>query len=127
VKTSACTVLGQRCLDISDGVSPIEDRQHFRAGWLEWNCHLFALVRARRAAVQRPVRPIRDGDKVVGAERVTAAVAVELIAARAQQGSARRMSAGLHRDQGISAVFVALNWNAVKEGVAGGAGGGSES
>jgi hypothetical protein len=61
---------------------------------------------------------------VVGAEGLAASIAVELVAAGAEQFFASR--AGVHFQDGVSVIPVAFNGKAVKERVAGGAGGGIE-
>jgi hypothetical protein len=63
---------------------------------------------------------------VIGAEGIAAPVAVELIAARAQERSAGGVRTRFHRDHGVSAVFIIFNGNTVEIGVAVGAGGGSK-
>ena len=63
---------------------------------------------------------------MVGAERLAASVAVELIAARAEHLAACGIRTGADFEEGVAAVFVVLDWKALEQGVAGGAGGGGE-
>jgi len=63
---------------------------------------------------------------VVGAERLAASVAVELVAARAQLLSTDEIGARVDRQECVPAVFVVLDRKALEERLAGGAGGGSK-
>ena len=83
-------------------------------------------VGAGSAAMQRAGGSVRDRDQVIGAERLAASVAVELIAAGAEQLAADRIGAGADFQEEIAAVFVVLDRKTFKERVAGGAGGGVE-
>jgi hypothetical protein len=60
---------------------------------------------------------------MIGAEGLAAPVAVELIAARAEELAAVGVGAWVDFEHGIRAVFVVLDRNAVVVGIAGGAGG----
>jgi hypothetical protein len=62
---------------------------------------------------------------VVGAERLAASIAVELIAAGAEHGAASRT--GVHFQEGIAPVFVVFDRKTFKERVAGKARGGVKS
>ena len=84
----------------------------------------FTFGGARFTAVQRAVGSVRDRYQVVGAERLAASIAVELIAAGTEHRAASR--AGMHFQEGIAAVFVVFDRKAFKERVAGGARGGCE-
>jgi hypothetical protein len=64
---------------------------------------------------------------VVGAERVAASVAVELVAAGTQQFAADGIGAGVDFQECVPAVFVVLDRKALEESIAGGAGDRSES
>jgi len=64
---------------------------------------------------------------VIGAERLSAVIAVELIAARAEQFAADFISAGMDGKHGIAAVFVVFHGETVEIGLAFGAGSGSET
>jgi hypothetical protein len=61
---------------------------------------------------------------MVDAERLTASIAVELVAARAEHRATSRARLDLQED--VAAIFVILDWKAFKERVAGGARGGVE-
>jgi hypothetical protein len=60
---------------------------------------------------------------MIGAECQATAVTVELIARRAEELAARRVSAGTNRETGVTAVFVEVNRYAVEAGLAFGASG----
>jgi hypothetical protein len=62
---------------------------------------------------------------VVGAERLAASIAVELIAAGTEHRAAS--GAGMDFQEGIAAVFVVFDRKTFKTRIAGGAGGGVES
>jgi hypothetical protein len=74
--------------------------------------------------VERSVGSVRYGHEVVGAERLAASIAVELIAAGTEHRSASRT--GVDFQEGIAAVFVVLDRKTLKERVADGAGSGGE-
>ena len=58
--------------------------------------------------------------QVVGAERLTASIAVELIATSAEHRAASGTGVGFQED--VAAVFVVFDWQAVEERIAGGTG-----
>lgn len=65
---------------------------------------------------------------MIGAEGLTAAVAMELVATRAEELVAVSLGTGPNFEEGASvALIVIFDRKAVEEGVAIGAGGGSES
>ena len=66
-------------------------------------------------------------DQVIGAERLSAVIAVELIAARAEEFAAGVVGAGTDGKNGIAAVFVVFNGKTVEIGLAFGAGSRSEA
>ena len=61
---------------------------------------------------------------MVDAERLAAAIAMELIAAGTEHLAASR--AEVHFEEDVTAVFVVFDWEAFEEPVAGRAGGGVE-
>jgi hypothetical protein len=63
---------------------------------------------------------------VVGTEGLTASIAVELIAAGTEHLAASWIGTGVHFEECIAAVIVVFDRKALKQGVAGGAGGGVE-
>ena len=69
---------------------------------------------------------IRYRDQVIGAECSSAIVAVELIAAWAEEFAAGIVGAGVHRKHGIAYFFVVFDGQTVEIGFAFGAGCGSE-
>jgi len=74
--------------DVISGRLQVRSRQDFGL----WRDPLGQLERfkfggARFAAVQRAVGSVRDRDEVVGAERLAASIAVELIAAGTERGA----------------------------------------
>jgi hypothetical protein len=77
--------------------------------------------------MQRTIRAVRNGDKVIGAKGVTASVAVELIAGGAEKFAACGVCAGVNFEDGVPALFVAFDRQAIKRGVAFGAASGSET
>ena len=86
-----------------------------------------ALVGAGAAAVERPIRTVRNRYQVIGTERFAAPVAVELIAAGTKQGGAVGLGAGRLGNRDVpGAVFVVVYRDAVEIRVATGAGGGSD-
>jgi hypothetical protein len=76
--------------------------------------------------MQRSASTIWHGDQVVGAERLAASIAVELVAAGAEHLAADGARARTHFEEGIAAIFVVLDQKAFEKRVASGAGGGSE-
>ena len=94
----------------------------FVADWAEG----LRFVGAGSAVVQWAVGSVRDRDQVVSTEDFPASIAVELIAAGAEQFFANGIGAGVDFQEGIAAVFVVLDRKTFKERVAGGAGGGVE-
>ena len=84
----------------------------------------FTFGGARFTAVQRAVGSVRDRYQVVGAERLAASIAVELIAAGTEHRAAS--GAGVDFQEGIAAVLVVFDRKTFKECVAGGAGSGGE-
>ena len=84
----------------------------------------FAFGGTGSAAVQRYLGSVRYRHQMVDAERLTASIAVELVAARAEHRATSRARLDLQED--VAAIFVILDWKAFKERVAGGARGGVE-
>lgn len=83
------------------------------------------MVRARRAAVQRPIGSIRYAHQVVYAEGVSAAVAMELVAAGAEKLTTG--GAGMQfEDRVAGAVFIVVERQAVEISIAVGASFGCE-
>ena len=76
--------------------------------------------------MQRSVGAVRHGDQVVGAECLATSVAMELIAAGAEELAAGGVRTRADFEEGVAAVFVVLDRNAIEVGIAIGAGGGSE-
>src|ERR1019366_231505 len=74
-------------------------------------------VSAGSAAVRRAVGSVRDRDQVIGAERLAASVAVELIAAGAEQFLANGIGAGADFQDGVSIIPVVFNGKTFKERV----------
>ena len=64
---------------------------------------------------------------MVGAERLTAPVAVKLVAAGTKHLAADGIGARVYFEDGVSAILVVIDGKAVEKGVAVGAGSGSES
>ena len=77
--------------------------------------------------MQRSISAIRDGDEVIGAECLTASVAVELVAAGAEHLATRGVRTRADFEESVAAVFVVLDRKALEKRGAGGAGGGGES
>ena len=84
----------------------------------------FAFFCAFRAAVEGAVRAIRNGYEAIRAEGIAATIALELIAAGAEERSTFCAGCGFEED--VSAFFVIFNGGAVKGGFTVGAGRGIE-
>jgi hypothetical protein len=63
---------------------------------------------------------------VIGAECLAASIAVELVAAGAEHLAAGGIGTGANFEEGIAAVFVVFDREALEKGVASGAGSGGE-
>jgi len=63
---------------------------------------------------------------VVGAERLAASIAVELVTAGAKHLAARGIGTGPNLQEGVAAIFVVLEREAFEKRVASGAGSGSK-
>ena len=77
--------------------------------------------------MQRSVGAIGHGDQMIGAEKLTASIAAELVAAGAEHLAANSIRTGMDFQESIAAVFVVFDRKALEKRVAGGAGSGSES
>ena len=85
-------------------------------------CQDLAFGSAGRAAVQRSLGAIGHGDQVVDAERLATSVAIELIAAGAEELAAGGVRTGADFEEGVATVLVVFDRKALEERVAGGAG-----
>jgi hypothetical protein len=74
--------------------------------------------------MQRPLGSIGYRYQTIGAEAFTTSIAVELIAAGTEHGAAPR--AGMDFQEDVASILVVFDREALKERVAGGAGGGIE-
>jgi len=76
--------------------------------------------------VQRSLGAIGHGDQVVDAERLATSVAMELIAAGAEELAAGGVRTRADFEEGVAPVFVVLDRKALEKRLAGGAVSGGE-
>jgi len=76
--------------------------------------------------MQRSVGAIGYGDLVIRTKRLATSVAMELIAAGAEELAAGGVRTGADFEEGVAAIFVVFDRKTFKECVAGGAGSGGE-
>lgn len=86
----------------------------------------FAFGGTRPAAVHWRPGHLRHRHQMIGAEGLAASIAMELIAAGAEHRAAISVGAEVDFQEDVPAVFVIFDGEAIKEGVAGGTGGGVE-
>ena len=72
--------------------------------------------------MQRSVGAIGHGDQMIGAEKLTASIAAELVAAGAEHLAACGIGTRADFQKGIAAVFVVFDRKALEQRVASGAG-----
>jgi hypothetical protein len=72
--------------------------------------------------MQRSIDAIRHGDQVIGTERLTASVTVELVATGTEHFAACGIRTRADFEQCVAAVFVVIDREALEQGIAGGAG-----
>ena len=90
-------------------------------------CQDLAFGSAGRAAMQRAVGAIGYGDLVIRTKRLATSVAMELIAAGAEELAAGGVRTRADFEEGVAAVFVVLDRKPFEKRVAGGARGRCES
>jgi len=85
-----------------------------------WQFQRFTVGSAGWTTVQRSVGAVGYRYQAICAEAVPAAIAMELIAAGTEHGAA--FCAGMNFQEDVASVLVVFDWEAFKEGVAGGTG-----